>query len=213
MNITEEYKNPCRARYVARYNSLSEDIQRKIDDIDKLPKDKLHLKPIKRKRNPKIHEGTIFTIKVPEDVFFFGKVICTDLTLPMIDKGYFVVFFFRQGSRDMSHFPLELTTDNILIGPMILGDGLWKNGICYTVGFQPLTEREKGIDYGFYKMSYKISESGKMVDFGKVIDVNGNVLQKEPAFLDHCGYTTIHGIEHAFRQEIIIEPSLISGLE
>lgn len=213
MNITEEFKNPCMTRYVARYNSLSEDIQKKIDDIDKLPKEELHLKPIKRKRNPEIHEGTIFAIKLPEDVFFFGKVICTDLTLPMIKQGFFVVFFFRQGSRDMSRFPLELTKDNILIGPMIFGDGLWKNGTCYTVDLQPLTKRERKIDFGFYKMNYKPSESGKLVDLGKVIDVNGNILTKEPAFLGHCAYTTILGIEHAFRREIIINPSLINDLE
>jgi hypothetical protein len=213
MNIIEEYKNPCRNRYVARYNSLLEDIQKKIDDINKLPKEELYLKPIKRKRNPVIHEGTIFAIKLPEEVYFFGKVICSELALPMIEKGYFVVFFFRQGSRDMKRFPLELSADNILIGLMILGNALWKNGTCYTVDLQPLTKREREINYGFYKFNYRTSESSKIEDLGKVIDVKGNVLQKEPAFLGLCAYTTIYGIESAFRKEIIIAPSLINDLE
>ncbi len=213
MNIIEEYKNPCRSRFVDRYNSLSEDTQRQIDNIDKLPKAELYLKPIKKQRNPNIHEGTIFAIKLPEEVFFFGKVICLKPELPNICKGFFSVFFFRRGSRDLGHYPLELTKDNILIGPMILGDGFWRNGTCYTVDLHPLTKYEKEIDYGFYKPSYKPSVSGKLICQGKIIDVKGNVLQKEPSFLHHCAYTTIHGIESAFRKEIIINPSLISDLE
>lgn len=205
MSIGEEDQNPYSRKFVARYNSLPVDVQKQIDDIDKLPKEKIYLKPIKRKRKPEIHEGTIFAVKLPEDVFFFGKVICSNHNLPNIDKNFFVVFFFRQGSRSLDNHPSKLTKDNILIGPMMFGDGLWRNGTCYTVGFQPLTRYERKINYGFYKHN--------ILDGGKVIDVNGKALKKEPTYLDISGYTTIHGIEYAFREEIIIDSSLLSNVE
>ncbi|MBT3319165.1 MAG: hypothetical protein HN948_10145 [Clostridia bacterium] len=205
MNTVEEYINPCRRRIVTRYNSLPEEKQKQIENIDKLPKDKIYLKPIKRKRKPEIHEGTIFAVKLPEDVFFFGKVICLNHNLPNIDKSFFVVFFFRHGSRSLDNYPTKLTKDNILIGPMMFGDGLWRNGTCYTVGFQPLTRYERKVNYGFYKHN--------ILGGGKVIDVNGKLLKKEPIYLDFCAYTTIHGIESDFRREIIIDPSLISDVE
>jgi hypothetical protein len=202
VKIIEEYKNPCRTRWVERFNSLPEEIQDKIEHIDDMPKEALYLKPIKRKRTPDIEEGTIFAVKTPEDVFFFGKVINKDLELPNIDEGFFVVFFFNKGSKYMEHYPIEFTYENILLGPMILGEGLWKNGTCYTVGHHPLTTGEKELKYGFYKEQI-LNKSGL------ILNANGYVMDKEPIFLSWCAYTTIYGIERGLRIEFIINPSLL----
>lgn len=209
MNIVKEYENPCRSRYILRYNSLPESIQHQWDSIDKLPKEKLNLRPIKRKMKPDIREGTIFAMKLPENMFIFGKVVATDLNLPMIENDFFVVFIFRYSSKSLEGYPIELSYDNILLGPWIISNGLWRNGTCYTVGFCGLTEEEKNIDYGFYEFKIGMSNEGKIIDDGFICDVKGYRLNHEPIFLEHCACITIYGIETKIRREIIVTPQLL----
>jgi hypothetical protein len=200
MNIIEEYKNPCRTRWVKRFNSLPVEIQEQINHIDDLPSITVRLKPIKRAKQPTIEEGTIFAVKTLEDVFFFGKVINAKLNLPNIRDGFFAVFFFNEGSKDIENFPTELTHENILFGPLILNDGFWKNGICYTVGCRTLTESERQLEYGFYLDRLS----------GFILSAEGKALNKEPVFLDFSAYTTIAGIEKELKKEFIINPKLLN---
>lgn len=211
MKIIEEYINPCRSRYVKRYNELNEEQQREWDNIENLPKEKLYLKPIERKRKPEVVEGTIFALQLPEDLFMFGKVIARKHHLPMIDEEFFVVFISSKVSQEMTDYPQEFTEDNILLGPWLVSEAFWRNGTFYTVGFEELTDIEKRIDYGFYKTRYVVPKfgKGKMKDKGFIVDVNGKKIDYEPRYLEHCAYITITGIEEAIRQEIIINPKLL----
>lgn len=209
MKIVEDNMNPCRRRYVERYNSLPEDVQKQWDDVKNLPKEKLYLKPIKRKRAPDTPAGTIFAMKLPEDVYMFGKIVNDNLNLPMIKDGHFVIFVFAYSSRDMMDYPTELTEKNILAGPWIINDGLWRNGTFFTVGYQEVSEQEKAIDYGFYRFRYVPAEAGGLVDRGDILDAAGNKLDREPKYLSICGYRTLDGIEQGIRKEIIANPELI----
>lgn len=213
MKIVEEYINPCRSRYVTRYNSLSEEQQIAWDEIDTLPKEKKYLKPIKRKRNPEIKTGTVFAMLLPENVYMYGKIISDNPELPMIEKGFFIAFITNIVTKDLYCPTFELSDKNILIGPFIIGNGLWKNGTFYTVGHQELTAKEKGISYGFYNSKYVISDSGKLIDKGRIINSAGKPLDVEPKLLEFCAYKTITGLEEAIRREIIINPQLIPSLD
>ena len=212
MKIVEEYKNPCRSRYVAQYNALNEEQRKAWDAISSLPKEKLYLKPIKRKRKPEVKAGTVFVILLLENVYMVGKVIEDDLNLPMIEKGFFAVFISNIILKDLTEFSFELSAENILIGPLIMNDGFWRNGTFYTIGYEKITQKEKELSYGFYKTKYVSTADKPLVDKSYIVDVHGNCLDEEPQFLDFCVYVTITGIEYAIRRALIMHPELIKEI-
>lgn len=218
MEKVNKFENPCSIRYKKRYESLPEDIKKQWDDIENLPNEKLYLKRIKRKFKPEIEIGTIFALKLPEDVFLFGKVVADVSKLPILisdeDCRYYVAFISKKASKNMEDFPSEITADDILVGPWIIGDWLWRGGKFYTVGQKPLTEEEKKIDYGFYKMKLEPSRMiyEGLVDNGYIVDINGCKMDHEPEFLETTGCITIIGIEKELRQEIIVNPSIIEDI-
>ncbi|MDE5596721.1 MAG: immunity 26/phosphotriesterase HocA family protein [Lachnospiraceae bacterium] len=209
MKIVEEYKNPCRSRYVAKYNALNEEQQKAWDAIDSLPKEKIYLKYIKRKRKPEVGAGTVFAMLLPENVYMVGKIIEDDLNLPTIEKGYFAVFISNIILKDLTEFSFELSEENILIGPLIMNDGFWRNGTFYTIGYAEITQKEKELSYGFYKIRLIPTEDKPLADKSYIVDVHGNIMEEEPQFLDFCAYVTITGIERAIRQALIMHPELI----
>lgn len=209
MKIIEDYKNPIRSRYVERYNNLSEEVQNQWDKIESLPKEELNIRPIKRNRKPELSPGTIFAIHLPEDKYLYGKILADNLSLPKIDKNFFVAFISKIVSNELIATPFELTESNIMFGPIIIGDGLWKNGTFYSICQENLTERERNIPFGFYASKLMFTETGKMEERGSFIDVLGESLDKEPKFLGNCGYITIHGIEKAIKQEVLSDPDLL----
>ena len=75
--------------------------------------------------------------------------------------------------------------DNLLIPPVIVSDDYWKKGYFYTISNIPLTEEEKSIDFGFYKIHFKTNFFCKE---------NVEILEKEPKLLGIHGLTTITGI-------------------
>ncbi|HHT7755644.1 Imm26 family immunity protein [Streptococcus suis] len=75
--------------------------------------------------------------------------------------------------------------DNLLIPPVIVSDDYWKKRYFYTISNIPLTEEEKSIDFGFYKIHFKTNFFCKE---------NGEILEKEPKLLGIHGLTTITGI-------------------
>lgn len=204
MHAINKFDNPVSERNKKKYNTLNEMQKRLWDGIDNLPKEKKQLQPIKRKCKPEIKKGTIFALLLPENVYMFGKIFEDNLKLPMIDSDYFVAFISSFTSENMNDFPKEIKGENILLGPIIIGGGLWKNGTFYTVGYEPLSEEENQIDYGFYKIKFMHdNSSGKMIDKGYIVNAVGEKIDYEPKYLDSCAYITIDGIERGLRQAII----------
>lgn len=145
-----QFQNPIALRYNKVYNSLSNEQRQQWDNIEYLPKEQWRLKKIRRVRKPEISAGTIFALLLPENVYMFGKIVEDKLSLPNIEKDFFVAFISSQVSDDINHFPHVIHDENIILGPVIISDGLWKNGTFFTVGYEPLTEDEMNLDYGFF---------------------------------------------------------------
>lgn len=204
------YETPISKKNDVLYASLSMEQKHSWNEIEHLPKEKIQLQPIKRKLKPEIAKGTIFAMLLPENVYLFGKIFLDNLCLPMIDSDYYIAFISRKAAKTMAEFPTEIPEGDVLIGPIIIGDGLWKNGTFYTVGYNPLTTEEVQIDCGLYKSNFQVDgSSGKIVDNGYYVNMYGEKIDYEPKHLELCAYKTIDGIERAIRKELIINPNLL----
>ncbi len=203
--MDKEYINPLRKRHLAEYELMSAEQREQMDGYDELPKEERYIIPIKRKRKPEIFPGTIFAICLPSKRYVYGKILKKAENLPMIEDGYYIAMISNITTDNLQAPIFELSDNNILLGPWIISDASWKNGRFYTVSFSPITENENKLNIGFYKMKPMVKSEGKMIiDAGYFMDMDGNKIEKEPHYLDHCAYITIHGIEkELFKQAIL----------
>lgn len=203
--MEKEFINPIRKKYLMQYEAMSDDQKKKMDGYDELPKEERYIIPIKRKRNPEIFAGTIFAICLPSKRYVYGKILKKAENLPMIEDGYYIAMISNITTDSLQAPIFELADSNILAGPWIISDALWRNGRFYSVSFSPITEDEKKLNIGFYKMKPMVNSDGKLIiDAGYFIDIDGNKVDEEPQYLDQCAYITINGIEHEFFAQSIL---------
>lgn len=211
-HISEEYQNPVRARFVAQYNAMTEEQQRQFDAIDSLAKEQKYLKPIKRVRKPNISAGTIFAMRLPEDIYVYGKIIARADKLPNIYDGFFVALVSRIATRSMEERNFDLTEAGILTEPWIVSDRAWRNGRFFTVFDGEVSKKEKKLDIGFYQPDFRPQSDGALLPLrGHIFDINGSVIDREPEHLASCGYITIDGIEKELRKQIILGNIKVAG--
>ncbi|MGQ7320250.1 Imm26 family immunity protein [Streptococcus suis] len=68
--------------------------------------------------------------------------------------------------------------DNLLIPPVIVSDDYWKKRYFYTISNIPLTEEEKSIDFGFYKIHFRTNffckENGEILISNRILNYGKN---------------------------------------
>lgn len=201
MNLANE--NPITLEYRRRYNRQPKEIKERLDSFRRTD---YQLRVIK-KNQPKIAVGDIFLLSPREDIYFYGKVLKTHIRT--IDGDTFVegkqtIFIHKCRSKNNSLESFEPDYDNLLISPSIVDVSYWKKGFFYNIGNLPLTEVEKGLDYGFYKLGIPgIREGWFCTEEGKK-------LSHQPKIKGFYGVATITGISAMIEQEIIMDSSLIS---
>lgn len=107
-------------------------------------------------------EGEVFVIQPSKDIFFFGKVIRTKISInDQIMNGGHLVFVFNQSSNSME-VPEYLNPNDLIISPQIINNQGWLKGYFKTVDIQPVTEAERQLDYGFWDIVSKgyVNEEG-----------------------------------------------------
>ena len=92
-------------------------------------------------------------------------------------------------SDNLEEVSFKLSEDNIIAGPWIVTDALWKNGKFTTVGRRPISDSEKLLDVGFYRIEY-IPDGGTLKESGYLVDLHGNRIEQEPVYIHSCGYIT-----------------------
>ncbi|ACM59494.1 immunity protein 26 of polymorphic toxin system [Caldicellulosiruptor bescii] len=206
MLIYDENKDKEILRWQKRYESLPEDVRRRLDEwnemISQLDREnrteEYQLRVIKRSRvEPKA--GDVFVLSPREGLYFYGKVMVAKIkneTNSFINGAY-SVFIFKCKSRkpDMSGYKPDY--NNLLIPPAIVPRWYWTSGRFYNVGHEEITEEEKRLDYGFYE---------KMRNIFRKED--GTILKREPKIWGGYGITTYIGIAYAVQRELVIDPSL-----
>ncbi|WP_440948223.1 immunity 26/phosphotriesterase HocA family protein [Methanosarcina sp. T3] len=106
------------------------------------------LLPIKSSRKkPKV--GDVFVIQPRKSLYFYGKVIKTDIQAinPFL-KGKNTVLIYKKVTSELK-VPDNLNVNTLLIPPQIVDFGGWTKGFFFTVGNLELTNEEINLDYGF----------------------------------------------------------------
>lgn len=160
------------------------------------------LEVIKRTRT-KPKEGDIFIVSPKKGVYFYGKVMVADIKRVVPDsfvEGQYVIFIFKCRTKEKNMNKFVPNYDDLLIPPTIVSQHYWRSGYFYTIDNIPLTEDEKKIDFGFYKLNFKGNFFCKET---------GEVLEEEPKLLGFHGISTLTGVASAIGRELIIDPSLL----
>lgn len=200
MNFISDDNNIIANECKNRYNSLSDEKKKKIDEMKKNGFNNYQLRLIKRKRT-EIREGDVFVLSPRKEIYFYGKVLKTHIQ--HLDSNDFiydknVVFIFECKTKELSIKDFKANYNQLLIRPAIVDKSYWTQGLFYTVGNIPITDEEKNLDYGFYDVLY-----------GKFFKENGIEMNKIPKYYGVYGITTIIGIAMKIQQRLIIDPGLL----
>lgn len=194
--------NPVSLKLKIKYDMQSQDIKDRLDNIENTD---YQLKVIKRTR-PEIRTGDIFVLSPRENVYFYGKVLKTDIQ-PLdnnpFTKGKQTVFIHKCKSNRISLEDFRPNYDDLLINPAIVDRSYWTRGYFYNIGNQSLTEIEQNLDYGFYKSGIPTIRDGWFCN------EEGEPLDRQPQIIASYGITTIIGIAIQVEREIIMDSSLI----
>ncbi|MCU9533315.1 Imm51 family immunity protein [Streptococcus sp. CSL10205-OR2] len=187
-----------------RYLQLDKETQRKLDDFYKNRADSYQLQVIeKSKISPQT--GDVFLFSPRKGLYFYGKVLLANIHRKIPDsfiEGNHMVVLFKSRVTDLSMDNYRPDYNDLLISPEIVPVDYWKRGYFYTLTNIPLTEEEKGLDIGFYRLSFPKNYFCK---------VTGEKMVREPKILGLHGITTLTGIASEVERELIIDPTLVEG--
>lgn len=188
MDLKDMNNNIVSNRWKARYAKLSDDIKKKLDDLNNADIAEYQLQVIKRKRSyPEI--GDLFKINPKNDIFLYGLVINNHIH-NMNGDDLIVVLIFKQGVNVEKCIGEGIKSDDLLLSPEIVGKEYWTRGYFYNYSHY---DKNISIDnYGFYSIG-----KGKFFnEYGKEID--------EPQILGTYGVATDTGIARMINKELII---------
>ncbi len=127
-----------------------------------------------KKSTKKPQEGDVFVLQPIKDMFYYGKVIQTNLrSVNSFINGMTLIYIYKHCSKNNKEIPNELENEELLIPPVIVNHQPWRKGYFETVGNVGVTERDRNIDFAFWRISTE-----------KYVDINGQVimLDRKPKY-------------------------------
>lgn len=200
MNIKNINNNPISKAWKERYSKQPSMVKEKLDCLNQ-PNTKDYQLRISKKQTEKIKKGDVFLLSPRENVYFYGKVLDTDIKHKKKDifiEGKNLVFIFKFNTPKINLDNYQPNYDELLISPAIVDKSYWKQGLFYTIGNEKITEEEKHLDYGFYSIVH-----------GKFYKEDGTELGNQPEYIGTYGLATITGIALQIEKEIIITPDIL----
>lgn len=195
--------NIIAARRRELYDSLDREIQKELDDFFAHRVSTHQLQVFEKSKNSPC-EGDVFLVSPRPGIYFYGKVLVASIVRTVPDsfvEGNHVVFIFKSHTKEKTLDNYKPNYDDLLIPPAIVSQHYWTKGYFYWIANLPLTEVERQLDFGFYKIHFKGNFFCKET---------GEVLEKEPDLLGMHGITTLTGIASEIERELIINPGLLS---
>ncbi|MBD5474364.1 MAG: hypothetical protein HDR20_16140 [Lachnospiraceae bacterium] len=132
-----------------------------------------------KKSRKKPQEGDVFVLQPIKDVFYYGKVIQTNLkSVDSFINGMTLIYIYKYCSNNKV-IPNDLENEELLIAPVIVNHQPWWKGYFETIGNVGVSENDRNIDFAFWDILRK-----------KYVDINGQIilLNSEPK------YRSIHGL-------------------
>ena len=100
-------------------------------------------------------EGDIFLVQPLHNVYYYGKVIQTQIrSRNSCVNGMNLIFIYDESS-DTKDIPDDLSHCNFLISPVIINKLPWSRGYFETIGNICVTEYERKIPFGFWNFQSK----------------------------------------------------------
>jgi hypothetical protein len=187
MDFKNLSNNIVSRRWQERYESLPEEVKKKVDALGaSVPKEYL-LKKLKMVREyPEV--GTVFETVTPQDITINGIVISNHIN-SILGEDLLTVVFLRPDTFIPNDETKVDCLDNILIPPQIISTELWKKGYARNIGSRNFIMKP---DYSFYDAisNQFFTEFGKKAVKKNVIGI--------------YGLTTVYGISKYIQRELII---------
>ena len=104
----------------------------------------------KSRKKPK--KGDIFVVQPFQNIYYYGKVIETDIqSKDSFVNGMFLIFVYDKMSKSKdSPTPYDLDRCDLLIAPTIVNRLGWSRGYFETIYNLPLTDLERKMPFGFW---------------------------------------------------------------
>lgn len=201
--VNDRIENPIASEWKKRHSDLTEEVKNKLEALEKLKPKEYQLRLIK-KTKPVLQEGDVFVLSPRENVYFYGKVL--RVNIDHIEKDTFVhgknvVFIFNNKTTKQTIDDFEPDYSKLLIRPCIVDVSYWNKGLFFNVGKTEISDFEKKINYGFYKIG---------INSNWYCKEDGTVLDYKPDLVGIFGITTINGIASQIEKEIIINTDLLN---
>ena len=122
-------------------------------------------------------EGDVFVLQPISDIFYYGKVIRTNLkSVDSFINGMTLIYIYKYCSINKG-IPLGLENEEFLIAPIIVNNQPWQKGYFETVGNVGISEKDKVADFAFWDVLKE-----------EYVDINGQVIGSKPK------YKSIYGL-------------------
>ena len=115
-------------------------------------------------------------------------------------SGSHVVVIFSTCFNTMDIETFKPNYHELLTDPFIVSNQYWEKGYFYVIKHSPLSEEEKKLEIGFYKI-HPLGNS--------FCTSSGEHLEHEPQILGMYGLCTITGVAAEINRSLIMNPSII----
>lgn len=185
--------NPIARAWEKRYQSFSSDIQYKLDELYNASPKEYQFNVVKKSRKHSTR-GDVFVINPINDLFLYGVVLNSNIN-NICDDDLYLIIILKERAEINKKAKIKLITDNVLVGPCIVGKEYWTKGFFgrTDINIQDIPQ----FSYGFYYI-------GK----SKYVNEFGNEIFEKPDMVESFGVATITGIAYKVRKELIIQADL-----
>ena len=126
-----------------------------------------------RKTTKKPQEGDVFVLQPISGIFYFGKVIKTNVeSTDGFINGMFLIYIYQYYAHD-KEIPQGLDSKELLIAPMIVNNQPWRKGYFETIGNVEVSEKDRSVDFAFWDILKE-----------KYVNIKGQEIEIKPRY---CG--------------------------
>lgn len=123
---------------------------------------------IQKKSRKKPKAGDVFSLRIKDDLYYYGKVIKTEIeSTNVFLRGWNLVHIYDHStSKLIEPSEINLINQSLILPPVVTNNKGWIDGYFFTVGSIHVIQKDLSIDYGFWddiKKIYRL-EGGETIN-------------------------------------------------